>query len=225
MRLLQAMDKLENLRRVELRVRGARLNHLRTLSLYCSRLEYVAFQLTDTHVPRNFTISLPHIESLVLLLANPDQQSPGLVYEPWNLPKLNHFGVQTEDSSQYQGFIQQILYSAKEHIASLDLVGCERETSSMDLVCSFPNLETLYLDPSNFRPLLEDPGDVSSSRFPLASLHTLGWRVDEELKRDWKWIEELVFDQFNQQRFPNLTTLLCLENLESRVRAVGTDVQ
>jgi hypothetical protein len=221
----QAIGKLENLRRVEWSLLGADLYDLRELSIYCPRLNHIAFQLIDIRVLGDFIISLPHVGSIVLRLTGPQSRIPS-VYQPWDLPKLHHFGFCTKYSGECNGFIQKILHSAKGHITSLDLMDYGRETfprPSMDLVCSFPKLETLYLDPSRFWHLVEDPRTLSSYSFPL--LHTLGWRIDGEGEGKWKWIEKLVSNQFDRRRFPNLSTLLSLENLESRVRSVTIDIK
>lgn len=67
----QTIGKLEDLRRVEWRIHGADLNDLRELSIHCPRLNHIAFELIHTRVHGDFTISLPHVESMVLHLTGP----------------------------------------------------------------------------------------------------------------------------------------------------------
>jgi hypothetical protein len=218
----QAIGKLENLRRVEWRVGGTELSDLRELSIHCPRLEHIAFQLYGSPVNENFTISFPHVESMILDLTNRLSSFFQTSWQSWNLPKLRHFGFHTKYQDEWSGFIQDILYSSKEYVKSLDLVGRGENylfTVSTDLVCFFPNLETLFFDASKFFYTIKDPSVLPSSR--NVSLHTIGWRIDG--RRSWDGIEELVLKQFNPRTFPNISTILSLENLDSRIRPVVLD--
>jgi hypothetical protein len=223
MYFFQVISRLENLRRVEWRVGGTNLSALRELSIQCPKLEHVAFQLLGTHVDENLPISFPHVESMVLELTS--IISPGLLAsQPWNLPKLHYFGFHPLYQDSCNGFIQVILSSSKEHIKSLDLVEYGTDISSLvDLVCSFPNLETLYFDPSRF--FFSDPSSLSfSRRVPLVSLRTLGWRTKGR-RGSWNEMEELLSKQVPGRLFPNISTLLSLEDLESRVRPAAMDAE